>query len=50
MFVSFLNMRDSAGFQHAIEAILSGSNFESVWEPNDGVSVADLWASFTRSR
>lgn len=49
MFVSFLNKRDPAGYQHVIEAILSSSNFESVWEPNYGVSVADLWVSFTRS-
>ena len=49
MFVTFLEKADPAGFQNVIEAILSGQEFETVWEPIYGASVADLWATFTLS-
>ena len=49
MFVTFLEKTDPAGFQNVIEAILSGQEFETVWEPIYGASVADLWATFTLS-
>lgn len=42
-------LKNPNGFQNAIEAILSGSKFEIVWEPNYGASVATLWSNFARS-
>lgn len=47
MFVGFLRQTNPAAFQAALEGILAGHKFRTVWQASYGANTADLWKAFT---
>lgn len=49
MFVTFLQERNPAGFQKIVKELIAGRKFETLWEPNYGEAVEELWDAFVLS-